>query len=65
MALSVAKLKFRDQEEPGTPDRPMEDLLIPVKSVGLRKRENAAPAEGNCGRIKVVGCVQYNFTFTF
>ena len=32
----------------------MEDLLIPVKSVGVRKRENAAPAEGNCGRIKVV-----------
>ena len=32
----------------------MEDLLIPVKSVGVRKRENAAPVEGNCGRIKVV-----------
>ena len=51
----VAAQPETSQEEPATPDRPMEDLLIPVKSVGVRKRENAAPAEGNCGRIKVVG----------
>ena len=54
MSFVFSKLEFYYQEEPATPDRPMEDLLIPVKSVGLRKRENAAPAEGNCGRIKVV-----------
>ena len=51
----ISKLEVYNQEEPATPDRPMEDLLIPVKSVGVRKRETAAPAEGNCGRIKVVG----------
>ena len=49
----VAAQSETSQEEPATPDRPMEDLLIPVKSVGVRKRENAAPAEGNCGRIKM------------
>ena len=64
-AIAAQSDTSQDQEEPATPDRPMEDLLMPMKSVGVRKRENAAPAEGNCGRIKVVGCVLYNFTFTF
>ena len=64
-AIAAPSDASQDQEEPATPDRPMEDLLMPVKSMGVRKRENAAPAEGNCGRIKVVGCVHYNFTFTF
>ena len=55
---AVAAMGETSQEEPATPDRPMEDLLIPVKYVGLRKRENAAPAEGNCGRIKVICCMK-------
>jgi len=52
-AIAAQSDTSQDQEEPATPDRPMEDLLMPVKSMGVRKRENAAPAEGNCGRIKM------------